>query len=383
MTFYIIIDALTELIIKYMTFCSVVILLAKIIICVLPKKMTYENQFDNEPIEQIPDVNKEYYLNRDEYSGSTGFTYLFKLLWLIDKYPELINWVSLDKKDINVKVKGWTALHFVCHNYKSGKLPKVIQLLSDLGVDMNARTYTGYTALHFVSDWPIESNKLPQVLQSMIRGGVDVNDKGGINISALHLICRYYKSNNLPDAVKILINAGANVNALNYCGSTALHEICNNQEFDSLPEVIQILVDAGIDVNIINDYYSTGLYYAICCRKKSVYPIQILIKVGVDLNVDQIIICNNSEIYNSIIMYRKHKYSQIKPFLKYLNEEQIKLLSCFSQFKSYIKSVKELYNQIYYCPNNIGALLCESTFENSFRKTHYSNKIYFLFNSKN
>lgn len=93
--------------------------------------ITYYNQFDNESIDKIPDPKKKYYLNESEVA--TGFTYLFKLLWLIEKMPELTDKLLLHKKDINVKIGKWSALHFVCYNYMSDKLPEVVRLLINMG----------------------------------------------------------------------------------------------------------------------------------------------------------------------------------------------------------------------------------------------------------
>lgn len=97
-------------------------------------KMTFKNQFDDEPVEQIPNLDKEYYLFKD--CKVIGFTYFFKLLYLLDKHPKLISRLHTHVNDINNRINSVTPLHFICWHSKSNELPKIIQLLIDLGADV-------------------------------------------------------------------------------------------------------------------------------------------------------------------------------------------------------------------------------------------------------
>lgn len=342
---------------------------------------SYNTQFDNEPLEQVPDPTKKYYLT--EHLLVTGFTYLFKLLWLADKHPDLDYEVYFRAEDVNVKVNDWPALYLVCRTYKSHKLPEIVRLLISLGADVNATDKDNNTALHFLFR---QYNQYElQTMHLLIDGGININAKNNIHNTVLHDLCSYHELDDLLDIIRILIKSGADMNIKNSINGTYLHDLCDNYKSYNLPEVMNILIDAGVDINAIDDYGSTTLDYLCDFYKlNDLYElIQILIRAGANSRESTIIQLNSSEIYDSIITYRKHDSTQIEPFFEYFDEEQIKLLDCFKRNKTLLKSIIEPLNDIYYYPNNIGALLCESNFVTSFNRTFYSNKSQFLFNWKN
>lgn len=382
-------------------------------------RMTFKNQFDDEPIEQIPDLDKEYYLFKD--CKVVGFTYLFKLLYLLDKHPELIYQLHTHMGDINNKINSVTPLHFICWHSESDELPNIIQLLIDSGADINAKDKYNNTAFNNVcrnynSDKLYEvlkllivnnavvntqnkdnmtplhhicrfnnSDRLPEIVQLLIDGGVDVNTKNINNWTALHHICGNCESDKLPEAIQLLIRAGVDVNTKNTDESTALQLICLHQKSNKLVESIQLLINAGTNVNAINIKGSNAL--KLLCLRSSSYKLpkllelfELLIKAGSNIDVESVTKLKDCKIYDMIIQYRKHDFQQIKPFLGYFGEGQIKLLNYFELFKKSVKSVEDLYNKIYYFPGNIGALLCESRFVSSFDTHHRQNKSHFLFN---
>lgn len=268
--------------------------------------ITYDNQFDNEPIEQIPNPNKKYYLTK--YCTVIGFTHFFKLLWLIEKHPELLHKLSEYAEDANIMINNWTALHFVCYNYQSSKLPEVVKLLIKYGVNANANTNYNQTALQYV--------------------------------------CRNYRSDKLCEVIKLLINGGADVNAKNNYNQTALYCISWNYHIDKLPSI------------------------------------EALIESGIDLDTKLLAKAKKYTVYDTIITYHKHDSQIIKQYIRYFTEEQIKLLDYFEQFKISIKPLTTIFDEFYYCPHNIGAILCESKFYLNRDIYYYSNKLQFLFSQK-
>lgn len=348
----------------------------------ISQEITYSDQFDDDPLEQIPNPDKRYYLTI--FLTVTGFTYLFKLLVLVEKRPELIDKIQLHIKDINIRVGGWTALQFVCNNYTSDQLPKIALLLIGLGVDVNSYDFYNRTALH-IACTNYESDKLSKVVKILVKAGINVNIKNYNYRTALHEVCMYHKSDRLPKIIKLLVDFDADVDAKNKSGSTPLHIVCANYKSVKLLEVVRILIDYGANVNIPDNYNYTPLKLVCEFYKSDKLPevVLLLIKDMIDLDTAAIIKINKRVIYETIITYYKHDSRKIKLFYKYFDKEQKKLLKCFSQFKLLGNQIRELYNNIYYCPNNIGALLCESNFAFGLNNCHFSNKLQFLFNSKN
>lgn len=311
---------------------------------------TYDNQFDGESFEDIPDPNKKYHLN--ECRTVVGFTYLFKLLCLIDNNPELIDQLQYNIKNINDTIYSWTALHFVCWNYKSDVLPQVVKILIDAGIDVNAV------------------------------------DK--YNRTALHSACINHRSNKSLEAIKLLIKAGVDVNIKNRGGRNALHDFCIHPKPDTFLETVQLLIDEHSDLDGYDTVDGTALYY-LCTNIRSPKlekAMQIFIKNGANPHFNVIIgainigLCREFAIYESIIKYNKHRPQKIRSFSELFSEEQKKLLVCFEQYKTGIICIKEQHDEFYYYPNNIGALVCESNFATSFNKSHCPNKLQFLFSSK-
>lgn len=409
---------------------------------------SYEDQFNDEHIEKIPNPSKTYYLSPNH--TAKGFTYLFKLLSLIDMNPKLIDILHMNLKDIHVTVDRVTALQFVCRNYKSDKLPEVVKILIDNyanSVHNAGENYYNtplYAAVsYYQSDKLLEvvqllvaaekyvdrkdilhvvcvhekSKKIPEIIKILIDAGTDVNYRTRQNMTSLHITCKCYKgedsvkiiqtlidkgadinitnsygntplhyicANSWPSnpqkGAKLLINNGINIDAKNSRGSTALHIVCGNQQLNKLP-LVRLLIKSGANLNTKDARNNSAFQCIFNNNKTDKLPVmQLLIKAGADLDVDPIVKINNQKIYDCVVLYHKNNPYKIKPFLKYFSKEQTKLLECFSQFKTSITSIENSYNDIHYCPNNIGSLLSESNFSNSFDKVFYSNKLLFLFN---
>jgi ankyrin repeat protein len=169
---------------------------------------------------------------------------------------------------------------------KGTDLPKVQALLAQ-GVDVNAITVAGETALTYAADRDLQSTELVRVL---LAAGAAVNlggkcctplttaaSKGDVNV--LRLLLAAGADVNLgngwstplinaaghgdPALVELLLTAGANVNATGIRGFTAL--IYALQEIGAgrgSRESVQVLLRAGADVNAKDETGSTALSIA-------------------------------------------------------------------------------------------------------------------------
>lgn len=378
--------------------------------------ITYQNQFQNDPLDQVPDIHMEYYLDR--YHTSNGFTYLFKLLYLHQNCYGLIDKIPEYAPQVNILVGGVSPLHFVCNNYKSDKLLEVMELLIKMGADVNAKDGNNNNILHRISRDHM-SNDFIKMLNLLIRGGVDVNAKNISNLTALHLVstncgsdelleivkilikegidvnvkdchgrtcmhnlCNCYKSDTLPKVMRLLIGVGININYVDIYGFTILHYACVNRGSYKLPEIIQLLIDARVDINAKPYGSSRNALYYICGYSRQyncLKAIKLLIQSGIELDVSAITYDDNPEIYEEVMTYHKHNAKTMKTFMKYFGEEQIKLLDYFTQFKISLEPIPILYNQFYYRPHNIGSLICESNFSTGPDKYRLPYKTLFLF----
>jgi len=85
--------------------------------------------------------------------------------------------------DVHVHLKGkdgntnMTTLHALCQSYKGANISDIVELLVEKGVDLNARTTTGDTALGFLCEnYPYEG-ELFKTAQLFMDKGFDMNAK--------------------------------------------------------------------------------------------------------------------------------------------------------------------------------------------------------------
>jgi uncharacterized protein (TIGR02145 family) len=192
--------------------------------------------------------------------------------------------------------RGYTALQMAC----SGGPPTwtkqvaVANFLIDKGANVNARSHSGYTALHRASSGPRQDLNL---VRRLLEEGADVSAQGPNGRTPLSSAAQ---SGNVAVA-KLLIAHGADVNAFDkYRGpvqpwdlsGTILQVAINYGESEEMAEVlvgsgarlgqkdpngntelhlavlkgyvdlVQLLAARGADVNAVNGYGRTALYYA-------------------------------------------------------------------------------------------------------------------------
>jgi ankyrin repeat protein len=161
--------------------------------------------------------------------------------------------------------------------------PQIARLLLDQGAKANIKNAHGQTLLHQASQskYLCES---PNVLQLLLELGLDVNARDKRQETPLHFAC---SCGNFETA-QVLLNHGAKLNALNADGHTPLHKASQAQRsysgdsiFDDL-RVVRLLLEHGADVNAQDKDQETPLHVASSMSK---YPIaQQLLDCGADVN---------------------------------------------------------------------------------------------------
>jgi ankyrin repeat protein len=174
-----------------------------------------------------------------------------------------------------------------------------LKLLVDAGVDVNARTTGGYTALHyackkrsiigFSNTW--RSDKTEEILvKLLLHHGADPNARSDRGDTPLHEI-----SPERPELVDILVQNGADVNAKNSGGKTPLLRILTTMTSGwrmdgSNPKLAEQtlfkLLKHGADVKVEDNNKWTALHHMFAgmenFRNEELW--QAFIKAGADLN---------------------------------------------------------------------------------------------------
>jgi len=206
-----------------------------------------------------PDPKVEYLCYNKTYS--TGFTKLMKFVMLTKQYPELLtnireliemdkskpksfkSFLGIDDSLINKQNdKGFTALTLACPNVGIFTTNDTVQLLIDLGANVNCGEKTGMTAIMLCQ---------PECIHLLINAGANLNTKNKDGFTAL----MYYSSWGHNKQVEILINAGALLDLQNSDGATALMLSKN-------PLTVTLLLNAGADPSLKNNKGKTALTIA-------------------------------------------------------------------------------------------------------------------------
>ena len=119
-------------------------------------EITIYDQFDDEPLQKEPSIEKEYICS--DYTISSGFTLLMKLVLLTRKNKKAF---SLAKKLINKNPniinqkndKGWTALILASMYSNYCSTEDIVKMLIDAEADLNLRDNNGLTILDMINDY--------------------------------------------------------------------------------------------------------------------------------------------------------------------------------------------------------------------------------------
>ena len=130
------------------------------------------------------------------------------------------------------------------------------------------------------------------IVDLLIQLGTDVNTETNDGNTGLHAACRAGQK----DIADLLIQLGADVNIKNDDGNTGLHEACRAGQED----IADLLIQLGADVNIKNDDHHTPLYYA--CQSISPSLVSLLVKGGSEVSrVHQTVVQGDAEALRTLI----------------------------------------------------------------------------------
>ena len=133
------------------------------------------------------------------------------------------------------------------------------------GVDVNSRSDTSATALHFA----VEAGHEP-VVKLLIKKGADVNAKDKDLLTPLHLSSKSSIS-------RILLDNGAKINVTEKGKDTPLHTAAY---YERPTELVALLVKRGAKINERNFFGNTPLQLAM--RNNSLGVVKILLANGAD-----------------------------------------------------------------------------------------------------
>jgi ankyrin repeat protein len=146
--------------------------------------------------------------------------------------------------------------------------PRVVPIFIDTGVNVNATTKAGVTALMLAA-----VHTLGEAIVPLLNAGADVNAQIKDGMTAL-----MYAAQNSFISTKLLIDAGADVNATTKSGETALMFAAKA----SATAIIKALLDAGADINAKTKSGATALMFAARSSPSSI--VKALLEAGADVN---------------------------------------------------------------------------------------------------
>ena len=184
--------------------------------------------------------------------------------------------------DVNVRSKyGGTAIMIACMQGTALKENKnAVNVLLNAGADPNITSTFGETCLHAA----ISRHCSKEVLHELIDHGVDVNARSKHGVTAIMIACMQgvAQRENI-DAFNVLLNAGADLNIENINGETCLHAAVSGH---CSKEVLQELINHGVDVNARSKKGVTAIMTACVqgvSQKENADAIYVLLNAGADL----------------------------------------------------------------------------------------------------
>ena len=152
-------------------------------------------------------------------------------------------------------------------------LQKMVQILLDQGVDVNAEGGHICSALHAAS-----SEGHDQIVQMLLAGGANINKCSALHGgSALHAA----SEKGHEQVVRMLLEKGADVNTSDHYGFTPLYRASQG----SHEQLVRMLLEKGADVNTSDHYGFTPLYLASLLGHEQV--VRMLLEHGADVNASR------------------------------------------------------------------------------------------------
>ena len=165
---------------------------------------------------------------------------------------------------------GGTAIHWAAKSNST----EIIDMLVNIGADMNAKGEDGETPLH----WALFNGSVEAAMHLMEIGADrdNLNDKGN---SLIHV------ASSSPDIMEYFIKSNMDVNVKNKLGRTPLHLA----SFTGNVEAIRMLVSAGADINAKDNFGQTPLFNVVNLSSSNVLQsMDLLLKSGALANIKDI-----------------------------------------------------------------------------------------------
>ncbi|XP_008206684.1 ankyrin-1 isoform X1 [Nasonia vitripennis] len=219
-------------------------------------------------------------------------------------YPELLHYViikcsnnCMDMIDILLKhgadinycdKHGVNALHliiqFLCkdiraeqysltklHDYiVTDTIVETVEYLLERGVNVNAMTKFGWTALHMAI---VLDDNLEKLIETLLKYDADVDCKNELGNTPLHLSCQ--KGNFA--VIAILLNFGADVNIEDASGRTPLDSVFEiKYDYQKQAEEIYTAIFINNFGDLISSYYTTRTYINFCNEAVTIFQNHII-----------------------------------------------------------------------------------------------------------
>ena len=162
--------------------------------------------------------------------------------------------------DINNKdYEGNTALHLAtCKGFTN-----IVEILFSRGIDINSKNIHGNTALHLAASY-----SYIKIVEMLLDKDIDINSKNNEDNTALHLATD-------SDIVKMLLDKDIDINSKNNDGEIALHLATDGN-------IVKMLLDKDIDINSKNNDGEIALH--LVARSNHIKVVEILLDSGIDIN---------------------------------------------------------------------------------------------------
>lgn len=185
---------------------------------------------------------------------SKGFTKLMMLVMMTGEFPslnsEIRKMITNDPKSINdVNEEGWTALMLACRNSKTNSTERTVEILIELGANINIQEKDGWTALMLAVTYS-NKNSTDRTVDMLLKAGADLNIQNKNGNTALILAVDHYNNESTKETFKTLMKAGANINIKNNREMTALMLAFE----DGKQEVVEIFIETKVKSEMEKKY---------------------------------------------------------------------------------------------------------------------------------
>ncbi|XP_063913028.1 uncharacterized protein LOC135129711 [Zophobas morio] len=215
----------------------------------------------------------------------------------LEGYRRIIQLVLESGLDVNARLEhGLTAFQLSCRhgNYE------ITKMLLDFGSSVNLVDMRDNTALQCA----VELQKVNlDIIKLLTEKGVDVNAQNKFGMTALQLACQQ----GVYENAKMLLDFGASINIADKDNKNLLHYASWKDNKD----IIKILIDKGIDVNAQDKLGKTALHFA--CEQTIYGNVEMLLSVGASINLADI---ENRNVLHSAALSWKDNRDVMKLLLE-------------------------------------------------------------------